>query len=184
MAPGAKNNFDAPMLQPDVFGSKCTVMKKVLVRFVGTFRRPLQSFGSSIVTRHQGNCAPLPPIVAALLTCCQAHLREELKMVRKRPFSKRPDLREVRSLIDIAKIKTNISRNCTNKHRFVEPWPPAVCTYIFTEWCKKCCYLLYNLSEMIVFSSVWNFSDFALFRQLRNLSKALFYVLLWMQYFS
>jgi len=121
MAPGAKNNFDAPMLQPDVFGSKCTVMKKVLVRFVGTFRRPLQSFGSSIVTRHQGNCAPLPPIVAALLTCCQAHLREELKMVRKRPFSKRPDLREVRSLIDIAKIKTNISRNCTNKHRFVEP---------------------------------------------------------------
>ena len=42
------------------FGSKCTVLKKVLMTLLGLFGAP-QSFGALIVVRRQGNCALCPP---------------------------------------------------------------------------------------------------------------------------
>jgi len=53
------------MFEPQVFGSKCTVLKKVLatlLRLFGTpavIRRPWQWLGAPIVIRRPGNCAPL-----------------------------------------------------------------------------------------------------------------------------
>jgi len=52
------------------FGSKLTVLKKVLVScdIVGTFRRSPQSFGAPIVIRRPGNCSPHAPLVTHLGT--------------------------------------------------------------------------------------------------------------------
>jgi len=40
MAPGARSKFGAPMFEPEVFGSKCTVLRKVLVTLLGLFGAP------------------------------------------------------------------------------------------------------------------------------------------------
>ena len=40
MAPGARSKFGAPMFEFEVVRSKCTVLKKVLVTFLGLFSAP------------------------------------------------------------------------------------------------------------------------------------------------
>jgi len=59
MAPGTRRKFGAPMFEPEVFGSKSTVLKKVLATLLGLF-------GAPAVIWHPGNCAPLPPLVTPL----------------------------------------------------------------------------------------------------------------------
>jgi len=52
MAPGPRSKFGAPYLNLMSFGSKCTVLKEVLVTLLGLFATPA-------VIRHPGNCAHL-----------------------------------------------------------------------------------------------------------------------------
>jgi len=65
MAPWARSKHDASCSNLRSFGSKCTVLKKVLVALFGVFP-PL-----AVITRHHGDsapgyCAPLVPLVLFL----------------------------------------------------------------------------------------------------------------------
>ena len=53
MAPGARSNFGDPCSKLMSFGSKCIVLKKLLVTLLGIFSAPA-------VIRRPGNCALLP----------------------------------------------------------------------------------------------------------------------------
>ena len=73
VAPGAKSKFGIapPCSKLRCFGSKCSVVKKVLVTLLGLsgaprgHSAPPQWFGASIVTRSPGNYAPLAPLPTA-----------------------------------------------------------------------------------------------------------------------
>jgi len=56
MAPGAKSKFGAPMIEPEVFQKQMYCTEKCICDFVGTFRRPTQSFSAPILIR------PLAPL--------------------------------------------------------------------------------------------------------------------------
>jgi len=60
MALGARNKFGAPMFEPEVFRSKCAVGESTC-DIVGTFRRPPQWFGFTMVIRRLGNWTSLAP---------------------------------------------------------------------------------------------------------------------------
>jgi len=66
MAPGARSKFIAPCSNLRSFGSKCTVLKKVLVTFLALLGAP-QSFWPTAVIRRPGNCALLAPLVTPVL---------------------------------------------------------------------------------------------------------------------
>jgi len=70
--PGQEASLAPPCSNLRSFGSKCTILKKVLVALLGLF-------GAPIVTRRQGNYAPLAPLVTHL--CAQhARLREHFSV--------------------------------------------------------------------------------------------------------
>jgi len=68
MVPGAKSKFGAPCSNMRSFGSKSTVMKKVLVTLLGLFGASHSHSATPAVIRHPGNCAPLLPIILHLDT--------------------------------------------------------------------------------------------------------------------
>jgi len=72
MAPGARIKFCAPMFEPEVFRKQLYWIEESTCDIVGTFRCslsrtphsdsvPPQWFGTPIVIRRPGNCAPLSP---------------------------------------------------------------------------------------------------------------------------
>jgi len=66
MAPGARSKFGAPSSNLRFFGSKCAVLKKVLVTLLHLFGA-LRSSSAPIVIRRPGNCASfVPPFVTPL----------------------------------------------------------------------------------------------------------------------
>jgi len=54
MAPGARNKFGAPLLEPEVFRKQMHCFKKIAYDIVVTFWSPA-------VTRRSGDCAPYFP---------------------------------------------------------------------------------------------------------------------------
>ena len=67
MAPGARSKLGVPMFEPKYsrfdfasFRSKSTVLKKVLVTFLGLFGFPRSDSATPAVICHLGNCVPLP----------------------------------------------------------------------------------------------------------------------------
>jgi len=46
MAPGARNNFGAPMFEPELFLKQIYCIEECTYDIVGTFRRRPQSFGA------------------------------------------------------------------------------------------------------------------------------------------
>jgi len=62
MAPGAKKKFGSPMFELRSFGSKCTVLKKVLATLLGLFGAPSDSA--------LGAFTPLAPLVVPLNADC------------------------------------------------------------------------------------------------------------------
>jgi len=55
MAPGARNKFGAPMLEPEVFRKQMYCFEKIAYDIVVTFWPP------PAVIRRPGNCASMPP---------------------------------------------------------------------------------------------------------------------------
>jgi len=58
--PGKKQVWRPPMFEPEVFGSKCTVLKKLLVTMLG-------NFGALIVICHPEDCPPCPLVTPLTL---------------------------------------------------------------------------------------------------------------------
>ena len=58
--PGQEASLAPPCSNLRSFGTKCTVLKEVLVTLLGLF-------GAPIGIRRPGNCAPLPPVVTPLV---------------------------------------------------------------------------------------------------------------------
>jgi len=58
MAPGTRSKLGALMFETGLFGSKCTVLKKVFVKF--------WDFSAPIVIRRPGNGDPFAPLVTPL----------------------------------------------------------------------------------------------------------------------
>jgi len=73
LAPGARSKFGAPMFEPEVFRRQMHCIAKVLVTLLGLFGAPRSHATSrsdlapSRVVRRPGNCAPLTPLVTALV---------------------------------------------------------------------------------------------------------------------
>ena len=61
MTPGARNKFGAPMLEPEAFRKQMYCIEESACDIV--------TFWSPAVIRHQGNCAPLSPLVTPLVMC-------------------------------------------------------------------------------------------------------------------
>jgi len=62
MVPGARNKFDASMLEPEVFRKQMYWFEKSAYDIVVTF-------WAVAVIRRPGNFAPLPPLVTSLVLC-------------------------------------------------------------------------------------------------------------------
>jgi len=50
------------MFEPEVFWKQMYCIEESICDIVGTFRRPPQSFGASVVIRRPGNCSSLAPL--------------------------------------------------------------------------------------------------------------------------
>jgi len=61
MTPEAESKFDAPMLETEVFRKQMCCSEESTCDIARTFRHPPQSFGTPIVIRRPGNCAPFSP---------------------------------------------------------------------------------------------------------------------------
>jgi len=62
MAPGARRYFGASIFEFEVsIGSKCIVLKQVLVTLLGLFGAPRSHSVPPVVILRPGNCAPFPP---------------------------------------------------------------------------------------------------------------------------
>jgi len=67
MAPGARSKFGALIFEAEVFRKQMYCIEESTCDIFGTFRRPTQSLGASIVIRRPGNRAFLAPLVTPLI---------------------------------------------------------------------------------------------------------------------
>jgi len=69
--PGQEASLASPCSNLKSLGSKCAVLKKVLVTLLGLFGAPRSHSAPPVVIRRPGNCFPLPPLLPSLRPCHQ-----------------------------------------------------------------------------------------------------------------